>query len=149
MLYRSLMIFLFVLVGCESPLLNMQGPKSQGDIVARQEQKPGRDLILNELNIVAEFKWLQVPSITSKSVFSLRFFDASDSEQLIDPRELQVEVTPWMNAHGHGTAPVEMRIDGMILIVDEIWFSMAGVWDINIKVKRSNQVASVKKIIEL
>lgn len=53
-----------------------------------------------------------------------------------DPLEgASVRLSPWMPAHGHGTADVEaIEAEPGVYVADDVWLNMPGIWDLRVHV---------------
>jgi len=97
-------------------------------------------LQLTQTNLCVDLIWDHRPTETDYGSFTLEFYDPSDRTRFIDPSQT-LEVQLWMPSMGHGSSPVKIdRVDVGQYRVSNVFFTMHGTWDIQIRLKNGNVV---------
>lgn len=79
------------------------------------------------------------PPIVGNNTITLTVLD-SRSKNPVEGAE--VEVVPWMTLHGHGSSKktrIQEKGKG-IYVIESVYFTMAGDWDLLIKIRRSQSI---------
>jgi hypothetical protein len=74
--------------------------------------------------------------------------EASDGEYGAPLEGAMVRLSPWMPAHGHGSAEVEaFEEEPGVYVAEDVWFNMPGIWDLHVHVdaeERGELIATVE-----
>lgn len=118
---------------------------------AQAHPSHGGHLKFESQNVHAHLTWLQGPKgDTSESKMQVEWHDGS-THQIIEPSfEFSVELN--MPAMGHGSSPVKidhaMDSSGQPVLgtfnVSEMYFTMPGAWDVEVKIKDGKGVEETK-----
>lgn len=105
------------------------------------ETKTGATCALkfNSQNLCAGYDWEKYPSESETGTFVVRFTNPT-SGTLVDPG-LSLKVILWMPSMGHGSRPVSItRLSSGVYRVDQVYFTMPGVWQIRFQLHQSNTI---------
>lgn len=90
-------------------------------------------------NLCATYAWVKQPTEDATGSFTLKF--ASPDGQPADPK-MNLKVIIWMPDMGHGSSPVTFTKQAIgDYLVDRVFFSMHGQWQIRIQMKNAAAVA--------
>ncbi len=137
---KSVFTFIAILslsqVACAQP--NYQDVKP----LQQQESKPGTaacPLFFTTENLCATYSGVTQPTEDTTGSFTLKF--AMPSGQPADPK-MNLKVIIWMPDMGHGSSPVTITKQAVgHYLVDRVFFSMHGQWQIRIQLKNAAAVA--------
>lgn len=100
-------------------------------------------------NFTVRLDWLEGPYDRAYSLARLTFSANEPAAELPSPVEL-VEVKPWMKIHGHGTGNKKVaikQISPTVFEVSNIFFIMAGPWELEVTAKLQNDPKAHMKTI--
>jgi hypothetical protein len=107
------------------------------------------DASLSQLGLKLSLVWIKNQTDEEAGSFLLKFWrpNKGDQSPVLQDVAPSVEVRLWMPSMGHGASPVRVqRIDVGTYQVDDVYFSMAGDWEIQIDLKNGNEVIDAAKI---
>ena len=144
------MLSIFV-VSCGSPqssnFLPSQQPTSTGTLSALSATLVSEKKLFSIQNPV----WSSGPQITydesTRNAFQATVIPSLEGATL----EI-TEVKPWMSVHGHGVPPgfrPTWRLDGNIVRVDRMGFTMAGPWEVIVRIAVNGVVDQVQIPVEI
>lgn len=134
------LLMMFFLTACgESPLLNHKMESALGVNIQGQRAE---DFIFKKSNYHFSIDWTQGPGM-GESKFILRSWSpetGTNQGPFKDfPHDLHVYL--WMPSMGHGSAPVKIKkLDSGEYEVINVFFIMAGKWDIHFQLKNKEVV---------
>ncbi len=99
-------------------------------------------------SVRARVEWKKGPSSTQENNFIVTLWDThtgSEAKPSLDSH-YEFDVQLWMSncgpSGGHPSSPVKIKkIAGGVFEVSEAYFPMKGLWDVNLKLKKNNQLA--------
>ncbi len=125
---KVILIFLFILTSCDSPLLNHEKEVLQDSI---ETESADKTVVFKNKKITADLHWL-TPIRVGDCQFEMIF-----SEDITD----EFDVVLWMPSMGHGSSPVEIKfINPRHAIINEVYFIMSGLWEVKLQLKNSSRV---------
>ena len=93
---------------------------------------PVATMTLDGGTIHVEIRTSPQPPVKGPADVELRLADAEGGAPVDG---LTIHVTPWMEAHGHGSATVEAKAGGEgRYVAKDVLFSMAGPWELKLEV---------------
>lgn len=93
--------------------------------------------------------WTKQQTEDETGAFLMKFWreNAADKSPVLQDANATVEVRLWMSSMGHGSSPVTVqRLDVGTYLVDDVYFSMPGDWDIEVDLKNGTELVDGLKI---
>jgi hypothetical protein len=136
-LFWGFLISSLFLISCARPEYLESKPASPAGTVTSEKAVTSLPLSQMQVSIV----WKKAQTEEETGSFLLKFWRpnlADQSQVLLDfPQALSVHL--WMPSMGHGSSPVTItRLDVGTYLIEEVYFSMPGVWEIQIQLKDEN-----------
>jgi len=133
-----LKLFLFLSFSCARPHYVTEAEREINDVTG------DCGYFFSTEKICLKIEWIKKPSENSFGEMDLTFVDPLDQNIFIDPLN-EPNILLWMPSMGHGSSPVSMeRIDVGHYRAREIFFIMAGDWDIHYQLKSGSDVVEEK-----
>ncbi|MBC7370760.1 MAG: FixH family protein [Bdellovibrionaceae bacterium] len=129
--FSIVILMLLNLSGCAKPNYDeARDPASQNEYV------------LNKMEMNVRVLWDHRPTnTTDPATMVLEFFDPKDKSSFMDPADLRVKL--WMPDMGHGSSPVTItRLSRGMYRMTNMYFTMAGLWEIRVGVQDENGVVA-------
>ncbi len=111
-------------------------------------------LRFTKFNVTAKTEWIKAPTSSKEAIMALQFLDDRES-----PVEVAATLTVdlFMPQMGHGSGPtaLERVLDDQDDItpgawkVKNMWFIMAGVWEVRVTLKKGTKAETIKFNVSL
>ena len=130
-----------ILVGLSFAQVACAKPNYQDTAPLKQTSKPGAPactVFFTTEQLCANYSWRKTPTENDFGSFALTFSQTDGTPA--DPK-MALNVIIWMPAMGHGSSPVTITNTAVgINIVENVFFSMHGDWQIRVQLKNAAAV---------
>lgn len=129
----KILFFLFLVISCgKSPLLN-EIPKESGNIQGVEGLK-----FFKTTSQSIQINWLTKINTMEEGRAVLVF---TKSGAIFDDQNYSLGAYLWMKSMGHGSSPITLtKLTNGIYQISEMYFLMAGEWELHLNLKRDNSV---------
>lgn len=102
-----------------------------------------------KLGLKVSIAWTKQQSEDESGAFLLKFWreNAADKSPIVQDIQAAVNVRLWMPSMGHGSSPVTVqRLDVGTYLVEDVFFSMPGDWEIEVDLTNESGTVDTIKI---
>ncbi len=137
-------VVLIFLSGCARPEYAAKSETSRAPQTAEKAQAS-----LPNSKYQISLAWMTAQTEEEAGSFLLKFWRANLADQTPVPVDFPqtVNVRLWMPSMNHGSSPVTVtKVDTGTYLVDDVFFSMPGDWDIQIQLKDETGITDAANI---